>query len=74
MTAMYQGEGDYTSVVGQRLKGRPPHPPIQAQSKTNTMSDLQFEMDNERKQHQQSYEYAHRSHSDDNLPLGKPSF
>ena len=77
MTAsMYQGEGGYTSVVGEKLKGRLPHPPTQALkqgSVGSTMSDLQFMMENERKQHQQTYDYAH-GHNDGSSPLGKGSF
>jgi hypothetical protein len=38
------------------------------------MSDLQLALDNERKQHQQAYDYANGSHANDNLPLGKASF
>lgn len=67
MTAsMFQGEGGYTSVVGQKRKGRLPHPPIQALkqgSEGPTMSDLQFMMENERKQHEDSYRYEH-GHND----------
>ncbi len=72
MTAsMFQGEGGYTSVVGEKPKRIAA---LKQGSVGPTMSDLQFEMENERKQHQQAYEYEHGSHSDDNLPLGKASF
>lgn len=67
MTAnLYQGEGGYVSVVGENPHGKLPHPPIQALEQGSvgpTMSDLQFMMDNERKQHQQAYEYE-RGHND----------
>lgn len=69
MTAnMFQGAGNYTQVVG---GGKTPA--LKQGSVGKTMSDLQFMMDNERKQHQQAYNYAH-GHNDDNIPLGKPSF
>jgi len=75
-SSMFQGEGDYTSVVGQKMKGSLPKrvAALKQGSVGDTMSDLQFQMENERKQHQQAYDYAHGSHSNDNLPLGKASF
>lgn len=77
MTAsMYQGEGGYMSVVGEKPMGKLPHPPIQALKQGSvgkTSSDLQFMMENERKQHEDGYRYAH-GHNDDNVPLGKASF
>lgn len=67
MTAsMFQGEGGYTDVVGSRMKGKLPHPPIQALkqgSVGNTMSDLQVMLANERKQHEDTYRYAN-GHND----------
>jgi hypothetical protein len=85
MTAsMFQGEGGYTSVVGQKMKGKLPGPnEMNAQGRIGalkegsvgpTMSDMQFMMENERKQHQQAYNYQHGSHANDNIPLGKASF
>lgn len=61
MTAsMFQGEGGYTSVVGENPHGRLPHPPhaIERGSEGPTMSDLQFMMANEKKQHEDAYRYA----------------
>lgn len=67
MTAsMFQGEGGYTSVVGEKPKGNLPHPPIQALKQGSVgpvMSDMQFMADNERKQHEQTYIYEH-GHND----------
>lgn len=67
MTAsMFQGEGGYTSVVGEKRKGQLPHPPIQALQSGSvgpTMSDLQFMMQNEQKQHEDAYRYAN-GHND----------
>lgn len=77
MTAsMFQGEGDYMSVVGEKMKGHLPRPvaALKQGSVGPTMSDLQFELENERKQHQQAYDYEHGSHANDNIPLGKASF
>lgn len=52
MTAsMYQGEGDFTPVVGQKINGQLPHPVEPAKS------ELQIALDNERKQHEQNYIY-----------------
>lgn len=86
MTAsMFQGEGGYMSAVGEEMKTHLPGPvpklmndrgrigALQKGSVGPTMSDLEFMMENERKQHQQSYNYAH-GHNDDNIPLGKASF
>ena len=67
MTAsMFQGEGGYNAVVGRVAKGHLPHPPIQALKQGSvgkTMSDMQFMMENERKQHEDSYKYAN-GHND----------
>ena len=77
MTAsMFQGEGGVMSVVGEKMKGHLPHPPIQALkqgSVGSTMSDMQFMMENERKQHEDSYRYAH-GHNDGGGLMGKASF
>ena len=65
MTAsIWQGEGGYTEVVGEKRRG---HPPVQALKQGSfgpTMSDLQFMQDNERKQHEQTYIYenGHNDH------------
>lgn len=70
MTAsMFQGEGGYTSAVGEKLRARLPHPPIQALKQGSvgrTTSDLQFMMENERKQHEDTYRYAN-GHNDHGL-------
>lgn len=86
MTAsMFQGEGGYMSAIGEEMKTRLPGPvpelmndngrfaALKQGSVGPTMSDLEFMMENERKQHQQGYNYAH-GHNDDNTPLGKASF
>ncbi len=77
MTAsMFQGEGGYMSAVGEKMKTRLPGPiaALKQGSVGPTMSDMQFEMENERKQHEDAYKYAHGSHASDNVPLGKASF
>lgn len=77
MTAsMFTGEGGYQSVVGEKMKTHLPKPIAALKQGSNgpTMSDLQFEMENERKQHEDSYRYAHGSHAMDNVPLGNASF
>lgn len=66
MTAsMYQGSGMYNSVVGENMQGHLPAPPpaLQQGSFGPTMSDLQSMMENERKQHEDSYKYAY-GHND----------
>jgi len=67
MTAsMFQGEGGYTSIVGEKRRG---HPPVQALKQGSfgpTMSDLEFMMHNEQKQHEDSYKYAN-GHNDHGL-------
>lgn len=67
MTAsMFQGEGQYTPVVGQNPQGQLPHPPIQALaqgSQDSALSDLQQMLANEQEQHQQAYQYAN-GHND----------
>lgn len=76
MTAsMFQGEGGYMSAVGEEMKTHLPGPvaALKQGSVGKTMSDLQFMMENERKQHQQTYNYAH-GHNDGSAPLGKASF
>ncbi|MCE5294082.1 MAG: hypothetical protein LLF94_05655 [Chlamydiales bacterium] len=77
MTAsLYQGQGNYTSVVGKKMKTKLPGPihALKQGSEGPTMSDMQFMMENERKQHEDAYRYAHGSHASDNVPLGKHSF
>lgn len=76
MTAMYQGEGGYMSAVGNEMKTKLPGPvrALKQGSVGPTMSDMQFMIENERKQHEDAYRYAHGSHASDNVPLGKPSF
>lgn len=73
---MYQANGRHMSAVGEEMKTKLPGPnfALQQGSFGPTMSDLQFEMENERKQHEDSYRYSHGSHASDNVPLGKPSF
>jgi hypothetical protein len=63
---MFQGEGGYTAVAGKNPHGHLPHPPIQALKEGSvggTKSDLQTMMENEQKQHEQAYIYAH-GHND----------
>lgn len=68
MTAsMFQGEGGYTSVVGENPMGKLPHPPIQALKQGSVgeaMSDLQFMLQNEKRQHEEAYkhEFGHNDH------------
>jgi hypothetical protein len=55
-----------TQVVGERTKGMLPHPAIQALAQGSighVASDLQVMMENERKQHQDAYQYEH-GHND----------
>ncbi len=76
MTAMFQGEGGYQSVVGPKTKAKLPGPAIQPliQEQINKpMSDMQVMQQNERKQHEQTYIYEH-GHNDGSSPLGKGSF
>lgn len=71
MTAsMFQGEGQYTDVVGTR---RLPIAALKQGSQGKTMSDLQFMQHNEKKQHQQTYDYEH-GHNDGNAPGWEASF
>lgn len=72
---MFQGEGNYMSEVGQKMKGRLPGPVVALKqgSAGPTMSDLQFMQQNERKQHQQAYDYEN-GHNDGSAPLGNASF
>ena len=76
MASMFQGEGGYTSVVGEQANGKLPQPVMAMKqgSQGPTMSDMQFMMENERKQHEDAYRYAHGSHASDNVPLGQASF
>lgn len=76
MTAsMYQGSGDYTDVVGENSKGALPRPvaALKQGSVGLTMSDLQFMQHNEKKQHQQTYDYEH-GHNDGSVPGWESSF
>ena len=73
MTAMYQGEGGMTSVVGQKNKGHLPTPALKQGSEGPTMSDLQFMQHNERKQHEQNYIYEN-GHNDGSAPGYRSSF
>ena len=69
MTAsMFQGEGGYNSVVGEKMKGHLPGPPaaLKQGSFGPTKSDMQFMQDNERKQHEQNYIYEN-GHNDHGL-------
>lgn len=82
MTAsMYQGEGGYMDVVGQKPKGNLPQMnnlagrvgALKQGSIGPVKSDLQNMMENEQKQHEQSYRYAH-GHNDGSSALGNASF
>lgn len=75
-SSLYQGEKGYMSVVGEKMKTHLPRPvaALKQGSVGQTMSDMQFMMENERKQHEDAYRYAHGSHASDNVPLGKESF
>jgi len=75
MTAMFQGEGGYTPMVGQKMQTHLPGmtPALEQGSEGKTMSDLQVMMENERKQHEQSYIYQN-GHNDGSSVLGTPSF
>jgi len=86
MTAsMFQGEGGYMSTVGEEMKTHLPRSvaetanaqgrfgALKQGSVGRTTSDLQFMMENERKQHEDSYRYAH-GHNDGSAPLGEASF
>ena len=75
MTSLYQGEGGIMSPVGAEMKTRLPGPvaALKQGSFGPVKSDLQNMMDNERKQHEQGYIYAH-GHNDGSSALGTPSF
>lgn len=86
MTAsMFQGEGGYMGAVGEEMKTRlsGPVPKLMNDQGRNaalkqgsvgpTMSDLQFMMENERKQHEQGYLYSH-GHNDGSAPGWRSSF
>lgn len=73
MTAsLYQGSGDYMSVVGEKTKTRLAGPvaALKQGSEGPVMSDLQRMQSDERKQHEQNYIYEH-GHNDGSAPLGK---
>lgn len=77
MTAnLYQGQVAPVQVVGEAMKTRLSGPvaALKQGSVGPTMSDMQFMMENERKQHEDAYRYAHGAHASDNVPLGNPSF
>ena len=63
------------SPVGKEMKTRLPGPlaALKQGSVGPVMSDMQVMMENERKQHEDSYKYAH-GHNDGSAPLGKASF
>lgn len=72
MTSMFQSAGNgITSVVGQN--STPRINALKQGSVGKTMSDLQFMQDNERKQHQEAYNYEN-GHNDGSAPLGTASF
>ena len=76
MTAsMFQGEGQYTSVVGPKKKTKlgGPVAALKQGSVGPTMSDLQFMQQNERKQHEQAYIYEN-GHNDGSAPGWRSSF
>lgn len=64
---LFQGGSQYNHTEGSKPKGKLPGPRIQALkqgSEGGTMSDLQFMLHNERKQHEQNYIYenGHNDH------------
>ena len=62
---LYQGSGQHTSSVGERMKTRLAGPiaALKQGSGGPVMSDLQVMQADERKQHQQAYIYEH-GHND----------
>ena len=62
MTAMFTDSGGYTSTVGGKSPMRQPT----NTPKSTPMSDLQFMLHNERKQHEDQYRYAngHNDHGE----------
>lgn len=77
MTAsMFQGEGGYMDVVGNKPQAHPPGmtPAMSQGSEGPVMSDLQTMMANEQKQHESTYRYANGNGNGGNMPLGNPSF
>lgn len=76
MTAsMFQGEGQDTQVVGEKLKGMLPNPvaALKQGAVGSVLSDLQLMQQNERKQHEQNYIYEH-GHNDGSAPGWESSF
>lgn len=76
MTAsMFQGEVQYMSQVGSKMKTRLSGPiaALKQGSVGPVKSDMQVMQDNERRQHEQTYIYEH-GHNDGSAPLGTPSF
>jgi hypothetical protein len=64
MTAsLFQGGSMPMQVVGEKAMGHLPQPAIHAQQTSDTMSDLQTMLANEKKQHEQAYIYAN-GHND----------
>ncbi len=65
MTSMFQGNRNAQQVVGEESKGHLPGPfnALKQGSEGRTMSDLQFMLHNENKQHQEAYGYAN-GHND----------
>jgi hypothetical protein len=85
---LYQGQGGFMSVVGEKMKTHLPGPIDSLADTANkvgrfaafeqgsvgpTMSDMQFMMENERKQHEDAYRYAN-GHQGSTVPLGDASF
>lgn len=68
MTAMYQGEGQYTPVTGMKRVAA-----LKQGSVGPTMSDLQFMQQNERKQHEDTYIYEN-GHNDGSAQGYRGSF
>ena len=62
IASMFQGDGGPQSVVGEERHGHLPMgltPAMKEGSQGPTMSDLQFMLHNEQKQHEDMYKYAH---------------
>ena len=76
MTAnIYQGHGNHQEVVGEKMRTRLAGPiaALKQGSVGPTMSDLQFMLNNEQKQHESTYRYAH-GHNDGSAPGWEASF
>lgn len=76
---MFQSPGSYVDIVKNPMKTNlPQNSPqriaaLKQGSVGPVMSDLQFMMENEKRQHQEAYNYAN-GHNDGSAPLGNPSF